>query len=714
MALAATGQRAEALTAYRDLRELLATELGVEPGDETRAAHRDVLDEHSRAVRRIHLPSQHTSFVGRETELAEVMRSLESERAVSLSGIPGVGKTRLALEAARRAADAFDDGVWFINRRDLADDAETILTTMRIQPSADAASALDQVCDHLATMSVLLVFDGPAAPGSATVVDVILQRCAAVTVMGAGGPLGVHGEQVVTVHPLPVDTKTSGEPSAAQRLLVDRIRVAHGTFDPDPGERADLDRICSAMGGLPLGLELAAARTMTFSVREVADQFGAAVPEPIGRAFRLAYESLGSTLAGRYLRLTALRSPFTSTLAQTVCDGDVADDLAELCRRSLLWPIRGDRLRPTRFTILDTVADHARSLDPPAALDAVRRRDHAVAALLAAAPVRSTLSSAQDFARVDDDVETVLAFLESVVSDPARLDTHIDVIEQLGPYWFLRRRLADGIRVLRVAHETCVRGGCSARTSAMVTVALGAALAFSQQTDEAHRHLTELSPDELDAVIATDGQDPDVRCLRYAVLALATWTGDDHALAITFAEQAWSALDTSSGSATATVTATMALCQLTAGDLAGGTERAHAALALGAEHGDPLATHLAAVMMGIGSLFTADTRMGLRWNDQAFRAYLDAGGVQICDTIEQRGNHLAAGGEVNRAGRAFAVARTYALDAGMEWPRQPFTHDAIRRCREDDNTTFDDGWRAGVTAARDALSTGDHERFAGM
>ncbi|MDF3282486.1 hypothetical protein [Gordonia sp. N1V] len=117
------------------------------------------------------------------------------------------------------------------------------------------------------------------------------------------------------------------------------------------------------MGGLPLGLELAAARMATFSVREVADQFGSAVPEPIDRAFRLAYESLDVGLACLYLRLTALRSPFTSELAEAVCGADVADDLAELCRRSLLWPIRGDRLRPTRFTILDTIAEHARVLD---------------------------------------------------------------------------------------------------------------------------------------------------------------------------------------------------------------------------------------------------------------------------------------------------------------------------------------------------------------
>ncbi|AZG46491.1 AfsR/SARP family transcriptional regulator [Gordonia insulae] len=717
-ALAASGQRAEALTAYRDIRELLATELGMDPGDEVRTAHRGVLDDHSRAVRRVHLPSQHTSFVGRDTELAELVRLLESERAISVTGIAGVGKTRLALEAARRAADSFDDGVWFIRRSadggTTTDHATAILATLRVQPSPDFPTALDQVCAHLSTMSALLVLDGRAHPQDTDVADAILQRCAAVTILGAGDPLGVEGEHVVTVHPLPVDGP-AGTPSPAHRLLVDRIRVATGTFDPGPRDHAELDRICRAMGGLPLGLELAASRTATFALREVAEQFGTSVPEPVGRAFALAYESLGPQLGDRFIRLTALRSPFTPSLAQAVCGGgDVAADLAELARRSLLWPIRGDRHRTTRFTILGTVADHARSTSPEAAGVAVARRDDAVAALLATTPMRSTPDSARDFARVEDDLHTVLAFLESVVIDPQRLDVHIDLIEQLGPFWFLRRRLADGIRILRTAAATSAAGGCSARTDAMVNASLGAALAFSQQIDQARPHLTARPLDELGVVIADGDADPAKHGLRLAFLSLAAWTGDDHALALEFAELAADTLDTGGRSMAATVTAALALAELTTGDIGAGADHAHSALALSTEQGDPLATHLAAVMMGIGSLFAGDTQMGLRWNDQAFRAYLDAGGVQICDTVEQRGNHLARAGEIIRAGHAFAVARCYAVDAGMEWPRGPFTHDAIRTCRETDNHAFDSGWRAGARAAADALRVGDHERFANM
>ncbi|MDL9946585.1 BTAD domain-containing putative transcriptional regulator [Gordonia sp. ABSL11-1] len=779
-ALAASGQRAEALTAYRDIRELLATELGMDPGEELRAAHRTVLDDHSRAVRRIHLPSQHTSFVGRDHELAALVRLLGSERAISITGIPGVGKTRLALEAARRAADSFDDGVWFVPRRAGTDDAGAILATMRVQPSADAPAPLDQVCAHLSMMSALLVLDGarpthplqesshrrPATEQSAphidathiavsrttdtdtidtsttdtetadtetasasvdpgrtdapppNVVDAILQRCAAVTILGVGVPLGVEGEHVVTVHPLPVDI-TAGNvgPPPAHRLLTDRIRVAVGNFDPDDADQTDLDRICRAMGGLPLGLELAAARTATFSLHEVAEQFGAAMPEPVQRAFTLAYESLGEDLADTFLRLTALRSPFTPTLAESVCGNrasQVTDALTELTRRSLLWPIRGDRHRPTRFTVLSTVAEHARTADPAAARAALLRRDEAIAALLTTTPMRSSPTSARDLARVDHDHHTVVAFLESVVADPVKVEEHVDLIDRLGPYWFLRRRLADGIRLLRRAARTCSTGRCSPRTQALVTLSLGAALAFSQLTDEAHRHLTAITLDDLDVLTADD--DPETRTLRMAFVTLAAWTGDDHDLASQLSRRAGSALTTGpdTQSIAATVTATVALCELTAGDIAAGSEHAHSALALSTELGDPLAMHLACVMMGIGALFDGDTTMGLKWNDQAFRAYLDAGGVQICDTIEQRGNHLAAATDIRRAAAAFAVARTYAADAGMAWPRNPFTHDAVRRCRESDNATFEAGWRDGSAAARDALATGDHERFAGM
>ncbi|WP_238403629.1 hypothetical protein [Gordonia desulfuricans] len=103
-----------------------------------------------------------------------------------------------------------------------------------------------------------------------------------------------------------------------------------------------------------------------------------------------------------------------------------------------------------------------------------------------------------------------------------------------------------------------------------------------------------------------------------------------------------------------------------AGQFASALDHAHTALALGTERGDPLATHLAAVMLGIAAPFEGDSRMGLRWNDQAFRAYLDCGGIQICDTVEQRGNHLSAAGEIGRAGRAFAVC-----SSAEPWPQRP-------------------------------------------
>ena len=652
-ALSAGGQRSEALTAYRDIRELLATELGVEPGSEVRAAQRHVLDDHTRAVRRVRLPTQHTSFVGRDTELAEVIRLLETERAVAITGIPGVGKTRLAIESARRAADFFDDGVWFIACRDDTELGTTILETMRIAPSADAgATAMDQVCAYLSTMSVLLVLDSRSdsdgrrgRPGDNDI-DILLRQCAAVTVLAVGAPSGVDGEHELTVHPLPVDP-TNGALPPAHRLLVDRIRSASGQFDAGPDDRADLDRICRAMGGLPLGVELAAARTATFSLAEVADQLGTTVPEPVTRAFALAFDSMADDLFERFLRLTALGNPFTPALAAAVCDSpSTAEDLAEFARRSLLWRVRGSRHRPTRFAILGTVADHARARDPARAAAAVTLRDNAITDILAATPMRITAHSARDLGRIDDDHSSVMAVLESVVTDPARLDDHIDVLERLGPYWFFRRRLADGIRVLRAASETAAAGGCRPRTAVLVDLSLGSALAFSQLTDDAHPYLTLHAPQELESIVVPGDADPDVHAVRLAVASLAAWTGDDHSVAHDYARSAAARVAGRGAEIEATVIAAQALCEVVAGQFTEALDHAHTALALGTERGDPLATHLAAVMLGIAALFQGDTRMGLRWNDQAMRAYLDCGGLQICDTVEQRGNHLAAAGEI--------------------------------------------------------------------
>ncbi|MGV9670682.1 hypothetical protein ACWDPV_08805 [Gordonia sp. NPDC003504] len=474
------------------------------------------------------------------------------------------------------------------------------------------------------------------------------------------------------------------------------------------------------MGGLPRGLELAAARTATFSLAEVADQLSTAVPEPVSRAFALAFDSMDDDLFDRFLRLAALRSPFTPTLAATVSGSmSIADDLGEFTRRSLLWPIRGNRHRPTRFTIPHTVAEHARSSAPERADAARTARDDAIATLLSSTPIRSTPQSARDLSRVDDDHSTVMAFLESVVADPARLDDHIDVLERLGVYWYLRRRLADGIRVLRVAATTTADGRCRPRTTAMVTLALGSALAFSQLTDEAHKYLTSIPLDELSETIKPGDGDPEMHCTRMALVSLAAWVGDDFTVAQDYARYAASMTgDDTVGSRApgieATVTAAQALCEVIAGQFTEALDHAHTALALGTERGDPLATYLAAVMLGIASLFEGDTDMGLRWNDQAFRTYLESGGVQICDTIEQRGNHLTAAGQIERAGRAFAVSRRYAVDAGLDWPRNPFTHDALRRARETDPSMFERGWRGGWIDAADALSTHDHQRFSDL
>ncbi|MCH5641573.1 hypothetical protein [Gordonia sp. ABSL49_1] len=335
--------------------------------------------------------------------------------------------------------------------------------------------------------------------------------------------------------------------------------------------------------------------------------------------------------------------------------------------------------------------------------------------MLAQTPLLTGMpASASDLERVDIDMQTVLDFLESVVAAPGRLDEHADLLESLGPFWFLRRRLADGIRLLRHAAATCTTGACTPRTTAVVTLSLGSALAYSQSAEEAHELLTSYTFDDVERIVVAGDRDPERRTIRLASLALAAWVGDDHALAGDYVARAAASLSSASDGIVALVTATSALCELVAGEMAASLEHAHTALALSTERADPLAMHLAAVVMGIGSLFDGDPRMGLRWNDQAFRAYLDAGGVQICDTVEQRGNHLAAGGEITRAAHSFAVSRAYATDAGMDWPRLPFTHDAIRGCRDKDNAGFEAGWRTGSAAAREAMRTGDHERFVGM
>ena len=216
-----------------------------------------------------------TSFIGRESEVAEVQAAVKAHRLVTLTGVGGVGKTRLALEVAGRLADEFPDGVWFFELAAVSDpaavpDAVAAVLGITQQPGR---SVSESVAAALEGRVRLLVFDNceHVRDAAADLVEAILAHSATVRILATSREgLGVADEQLWPVPSLDVD---AGTDSAAATLFIDRARsVAQRFLLAGADEMAAVVDICQRLDGIPLAIELAASRMASMTPIEVRDR----------------------------------------------------------------------------------------------------------------------------------------------------------------------------------------------------------------------------------------------------------------------------------------------------------------------------------------------------------------------------------------------------------------------------------------------------------
>ncbi|WP_063765390.1 BTAD domain-containing putative transcriptional regulator [Nonomuraea candida] len=278
-ALYRSGRQSEALEVYRALRERLRDELGLDPGPEIVALHQAILEQRpglgrppgTPAPLPARLPEPLTDLVGRDDALADVVALAGAARLVTLTGAGGVGKSRLALEAARRLAGSYPDGAYLVE-----------LSAVPAGSPSEAAAAV--------AAALGLHADGPADPGERVAAAVggrrallVLDNCEHVVepvakltelLLRAGPgprviatsrePLGIAGEVVRQVPPL--------DPGAAVRLFAARAAEAAPGFALTPGDAEAAELICHRLDGIPLALELAAARVRSLGVRALAER----------------------------------------------------------------------------------------------------------------------------------------------------------------------------------------------------------------------------------------------------------------------------------------------------------------------------------------------------------------------------------------------------------------------------------------------------------
>jgi predicted ATPase/DNA-binding SARP family transcriptional activator len=441
-ALAASGRQAEALAAYESLRARLAGELGIDPSAQLQAVHLEVLrgkaemppapGDRGRASRRTNVRAQLTSFVGREDEVSQVGKALAAYRLVTLVGPGGAGKTRLATEvAAQIAAGAADgpeagagelapDGIWMAELASVTDAADVPQAVLGSVGLREARIMLDgtqrvttrdaqtRLVDGLADARALLVLDNceHLIDACAHLADILLAHSPALRIVATSRePLGIIGESLLVVPPLEQDPATT--------LFADRAAAVSPGFTLDEETSPLVADIVRRLDGLPLAIELAAARLRTLPLAEVSrrldDRFrlltgGSRTALPRHRTLRAVVEWSWDLLtpAERLLaeRFSVFPAAATPDAAAAICGGGPGDPgdpgalsdpgdtdelLSSLVDKSLVQRVDGG----ARLRMLETIREYGtEKLAERAEVGELRRRhaEHYSGLMSAAAP----------------------------------------------------------------------------------------------------------------------------------------------------------------------------------------------------------------------------------------------------------------------------------------------------------------------------------------
>ncbi len=592
------------------------------------------------------LPQPATSFVGRETEVREVKAHLGKERLVTLLGMGGLGKTRLSLQVADELKPQFTDGVWFIDLSPIRDPVLVVAEAAKVLGVRDEPGQplINTLTAYLKTRRVMLVLDNceHLMQASADFAYAVLRGAPNVRLLASSREaLKVPGELSYQVHPLPVPARNAGVAalmeSTAVRLFVERARQHKPSFEVGEREAPAVAELVARLEGIPLALELAAARVRSLSVTDInlrlRDRYklltgGARAHQERQQTLRAlvdwSYNMLSPADCTALNRLSVFVGGFDLAAAEAVCGADVLDSddvmdaLSSLVEKSLVMLDESDAV--ARYKMLETIRDYALEKLEQAgdtAATAARHCEHYFAMAKAANRGLAGAEQAEWIWRIELEHDNIRAATALALAGGVDRLIAVKIAVAMQGFWMLRGYATEGRSVVRAA----------------------LLLPEIQATDRAHAHALYVGA----ALAENQGEYGLARQMLETCLVLRRGLGDGYDIASTLS--------------------TLSMARLPAGDVLGAREGELEALQIFRQLGETVGEAIGLLHLGQIDAYSGD--------DDRARDYLEE-----CLAFSRKIKHQEVEGECE------LNLGELALDAGDRAQARSRFQRALTVCRE--------------------------------